>query len=207
MKSSISLREVVAQLVAELGEQPLVGHDGVELVDVEPAQREARDERLGARVGEHALDLRFDDVGSPSSPAAASFSSSSSGPRLQRKNDKRDASSKSSSANVSPVSRLGRRNRAIQEIRAREHGRHELLDAGIEAARRAAVLVERHQPLEVVGVAGRRNARVASVFAMRSAQAAFVGGRLPACRRRSCRGSPCATGPWCRTALRLRRCR
>ena len=51
------LREVVAQLVAELGEQPLVGHDGLELVDVEPTQRESRDERLRARIGQHALDL------------------------------------------------------------------------------------------------------------------------------------------------------
>ena len=155
MKSSISLREVVAQLVAELGEQPLVGHDGVELVDVEPAQREARDERLRARIGEHALDLRFDDVGIAELARGRELQAAPRRARwLQRKNDKREASSKSSSANVSPVIALGRRNRAIEEVRAREHGRHELLDADVEVAGRAAVLVERHQPLEVAGVRG-----------------------------------------------------
>ncbi len=43
-----------------------------------------------------------------------------------------------------------RRDRAIEEIRAREHRRHHLLDARIEAAARAAGFVERHQALDVV---------------------------------------------------------
>ena len=154
MKSSISLREVVAQLVGELGEQPLVGHDGLELVDVEPAQREARDERLGARIGEHALDLRFDDVGSPRSPAAASFKQLLVGPAAPE--EERQARGELEVVERERLAgiALGRRDRAIQEIRAREHGRHEVLDADVEAARRAAVLVERHQPLEVAGVHG-----------------------------------------------------
>jgi hypothetical protein len=53
-------REVDAQLVAELREQPVVGHDRLELVHIEPLESEIHDKRIRARIGEHSPRLRFE---------------------------------------------------------------------------------------------------------------------------------------------------
>ena len=207
MKSSISLREVVAQLVAELGEQPLVGHDGVELVDVEPAQREAGDERLGARIGEHALDLRFDDVGTPELARCRELQAA-----LRRARGSRGRTTSARPAR-SRRARTSRRYRA-RTAQSRDTGNPGSRARPSRAARcRCRSRPPRGRSRRTASAArGRRRPRAGGTRASRAScdelgARPLIGGRCRRDRRRSCRGSPCATGLSCRTALRLRCCR
>jgi hypothetical protein len=45
-----------------IGEQEDVGILRLDVAEIQPLRREVRDHRLGARIGEHALDLRAEHV-------------------------------------------------------------------------------------------------------------------------------------------------
>src|SRR6185295_15703727 len=47
----------LAKIVVEIGEEASVGAGRIEIAELEPLRGEARDERLGARVGQHAAGL------------------------------------------------------------------------------------------------------------------------------------------------------
>ena len=147
--------EVVANVAVDVGEHRTDRAPGSRARRrAEPLEREVRRERLGARIGEHALDLaaaaRRDRA---SRSAAASSSSSASGIELHKKKESRDASSTLDSGIRAPgAAPRACGSKRYRNFGMREHARERVLDALLEAAARGALVVEPHQPRQVVVV-------------------------------------------------------
>ena len=54
--------EGLSQVVVKVGKQPQVGLDRIQIAQVEPLVGKVLGEANGARIGQHALDLRIDHV-------------------------------------------------------------------------------------------------------------------------------------------------
>src|SRR5262245_57407611 len=111
-----------------------VGHDLVELRDVEPLERKVVDERLRALVGEHAVDLLSQHTGVAEALRFGKLEQlliRHAAPEEER--HARRELEIAQAADARPFARF----RAIDEVRAREHGRHSVADAGLEAVARA----------------------------------------------------------------------
>ena len=61
--------ECLSQIVVEVRKQPAIRRDGVEIAQVEPLLGEVRDERLRARICEHATDFAVQKFRLPEIPA------------------------------------------------------------------------------------------------------------------------------------------
>ena len=62
-KSSVSLRKAWRRLSSKPAKMRMSGVDGTQVSQVEPLLGEVGDEDVGARIGQHAADLAFEDGG------------------------------------------------------------------------------------------------------------------------------------------------
>src|SRR5690606_26324599 len=124
--------------------------DGIEIVEIEPAQREIRDEAVRARIVEHPPDLSIEHVALAELAGLGEPKQLVVGPAAPE--EEGEARRELDIAQREPGFGVGpRHDPAVEEIGAREHGRDEVLDAFVEAAGPlAAGLEERHQAVDVV---------------------------------------------------------
>ena len=153
--SSVSRRKRVAQVVVEVGKQPEVGLRHRQVAQVEPLAGEVGHQRIRARVRQHAPGLLREHRRVPQAAL----------PGQREELVVRDAAPQEEGEprGQRPVVQLVRRGRPDvprvglqpeQERRTDQHARQRALDAAVEAAAAAPVLVEVHQDAQL-GVGGR----------------------------------------------------
>ena len=149
--SSVSRRIAAARLSSKFGIEVRIGMDLVEVLQPQPLRGEARAERLGARVGEHAARLLLERAGRRELVLRRRASAVPDRAACPRGRTRAATRGRRRRRGRSPPGRAPSRLllEAEDEVRAGEDRLERRADAALEAALRRALLVERHQPIDL----------------------------------------------------------